>query len=80
MLRRAGVAVTGDAESDGAALVGGRAFLSGDPDRLLELLDEYRAAGVDEVVLNVTGVCGLFGAKAALAELEALLGMIGSAS
>lgn len=74
MLRRAGVPLGDDvADSDAAALLDGGAFLSGDVCRLTDKLAEYAAAGVDEIVLNLTGVCALYGPRAALADLETLL-------
>ncbi|MFD7414018.1 LLM class flavin-dependent oxidoreductase [Kitasatospora purpeofusca] len=74
MLRRAGLEVDADDTVAGArALVRGRAFLSGDAAELAAALDEYRAAGVDEIVLNVTGLCQRYGVAAALAELETIL-------
>lgn len=74
MLRRAGVEVEdGDPATGARALVDGGAFLSGDIDQLLEKLRAYEAAGVDEVVLNLTGVYNLVGAQAAMADLKTLL-------
>ncbi|MFG2480752.1 LLM class flavin-dependent oxidoreductase [Streptomyces fagopyri] len=74
MLRRSGIDVSGDDRAAGAeALVKGDAFLSGDRDQLTEKLAEYKAAGADEVVLNVTGVWRTYGTQAALEELKGLL-------
>lgn len=74
MLRRSGTDVAGDDPAANAkALVDGGAFLSGDPDELVEKLGAFRDAGVDEVVLNLTGVCNLYGPQAALDETKRIL-------
>lgn len=74
MLRRAGVDVGGeDLTADAGALVDKDAFLSGDLDQLTEKLRAYEAVGVDEVVLNVTGVYNRVGSQAAMADLKTLL-------
>jgi 5,10-methylenetetrahydromethanopterin reductase len=73
MLRRSGIDVDmSDPETSAANLVKGEAFLFGGPDFLAESLDAYREAGVEEVVLNVSGVCATRGAKAALDELKTI--------
>ncbi|MFG2027679.1 LLM class flavin-dependent oxidoreductase [Streptomyces sp. NPDC048825] len=90
MLRRGGVDLpddvpegTGPPGADeavqGKALVVGDAFLYGGPDELLAKFDAYRKAGVDEIVLNVTGVAQLFGPQAATKELRTLLTLLGLA-
>ncbi|MGW1670970.1 LLM class flavin-dependent oxidoreductase [Streptomyces sp. NPDC002324] len=74
MLRRSGTDVAGDDPAANAkALVDGGAFLSGDPDELVAKLGAFGAAGVDEVVLNLTGVCNLYGPQAALDETKRIL-------
>ncbi|MEH0429016.1 LLM class flavin-dependent oxidoreductase [Streptomyces stelliscabiei] len=74
MLRRSGTDVAGDDPAANAkALVDGGAFLSGDPDELVAKLRAFDAAGVDEVVLNLTGVCNLYGPQAALDETKRIL-------
>ncbi len=74
MLRRSGVDVAGDDPlTNAAALVEGGAFLSGDLPALGEQLAAYRDAGVDEIVLNVTGLCNVSGPQAAMEELKTLL-------
>lgn len=74
MLRKSGIAVTGtDREQDARALVEGRGFLSGDITELVAQLKEYEEAGVDEVVLNVTGVANCHGPQAASEELRTIL-------
>lgn len=73
MLRKAGIEVSGaDAAARGKAVVEGRAFVHGEPDRIAEQLGEFLDAGVDEVVLSLTGVCLRYGPQAALTEMEAL--------
>ena len=73
MLRDAGLDVDPADPARGArALVEGGVFVHGEPDVVVKELDAYRAAGADEVVLNVTGVCHRFGARAALAELRTI--------
>ncbi|WEH16911.1 LLM class flavin-dependent oxidoreductase [Streptomyces sp. VNUA24] len=74
MLRRSGTDVAGDDPAANAkALVDGGAFLSGDPDELVAKLGAFRDAGVDEIVLNLTGVCNLYGPQAALDETKRIL-------
>jgi alkanesulfonate monooxygenase SsuD/methylene tetrahydromethanopterin reductase-like flavin-dependent oxidoreductase (luciferase family) len=79
MLRQAGIDVAADqAPIEGArALVDGGAFLSGDVDELLGRFKEFEDAGVDELVLNLTGVFNTFGPAKALAELKILLDAVG---
>ncbi|MFD7534442.1 LLM class flavin-dependent oxidoreductase [Streptomyces sp. NPDC059819] len=77
MLRRSGVDVAdGDPLAKARALVEGDAFLSGDMDELAAKLAAYEAAGVDEIVLNVTGVCNAYGPQVAMEELKKLLGAL----
>ncbi|WP_327681793.1 LLM class flavin-dependent oxidoreductase [Streptomyces sp. NBC_00467] len=77
MLRRSGIDVDpNDLAGSAKAVIAGRAFVSGDADEILAVLDEYRAAGVDEIVLNVTGLCRRYGLPTALGELETLLGAL----
>ncbi|MEV5238100.1 LLM class flavin-dependent oxidoreductase [Streptomyces cinnamoneus] len=74
MLRRSGIDVTGtDEKANAEALVAGGAFLYGDRDELAVQLKAYEEAGVDEIVLNVTGVCNAQGPQAAMDELKTLL-------
>ncbi|MGJ5755228.1 LLM class flavin-dependent oxidoreductase [Streptomyces puniciscabiei] len=74
MLGRSGIQIdTADPQAGAAALVEGGAFLYGGPEQLTDTFAEYREAGVDEIVLNVTGVLGLHGGQAALRELETIL-------
>ncbi|GAA5154597.1 MULTISPECIES: LLM class flavin-dependent oxidoreductase [Amycolatopsis] len=74
MLNRAGVPVSADDPAAGArALVDGGVFLSGSVPELVEGLDAYRTAGVDEVVLNLSAVGQDRGGLVAVRELEFLL-------
>jgi alkanesulfonate monooxygenase SsuD/methylene tetrahydromethanopterin reductase-like flavin-dependent oxidoreductase (luciferase family) len=72
MLRKAGV----DTSDVARAAVDAGAFVYGDPDEIAKQLTEFAEAGVDEIVLSVTGVCLRHGPKAALAELEAILSAV----
>jgi 5,10-methylenetetrahydromethanopterin reductase len=73
MLRRSGIEVDmSDPSTSAANLVKGEAFLYGSPTELTAGLAAYREAGVNEIVLNVTGVCTTYGGKAALEELETI--------
>ena len=79
MLAKAGVAVTRDhcPLEAAKAVVDAGAFLSGNLDQLLTGFKEYEAAGVDELVLNLTGVYLKFGPAKALADLKLLLKAVG---
>jgi 5,10-methylenetetrahydromethanopterin reductase len=79
MLRRSGIRTdSSDPAAGAAALVEGRAFLYGEPKVLAEEFAAYREAGVDEIVLNVTGVNGMYGGRTALRELETVLAEVTS--
>lgn len=79
MLRRAGVAVDpADPESGARALVESGVFLTGTIAELISSLDAYRAAGADEVVLNLSAVGHQRGDQVAVRELEFLLAALGS--
>lgn len=74
MLQKAGVRVSGTGDlNDAAALVDGGAFLAGDVDAIREKMGAYRDAGVDEVVLNFTGVYNKSGQDRALKEMMTVL-------
>ncbi|MFE0103073.1 LLM class flavin-dependent oxidoreductase [Streptomyces sp. NPDC059009] len=73
-LRRAGITVTGESgPEDAGRLVDGGVFLYGTPEEIHQRLDEYRQFGVDEVVLNATGVGQVHGPQAAARDLLKLL-------
>ncbi|MFF3404298.1 LLM class flavin-dependent oxidoreductase [Streptomyces sp. NPDC002659] len=74
MLDRSGIHVDpADPTASAGALMSGRAFLYGNAAAIREGLDEFREAGVDEIVLSVTGVHATYGNQAALHELDTLL-------
>ncbi|MDT3726759.1 LLM class flavin-dependent oxidoreductase [Streptomyces sp. DSM 41972] len=76
MLNRAGAGIAEDDGPDVRArkLVDCGGFLYGPPARLAELCAAYTDAGVDEIVINLTGIHGLYGQQAVLDELRVLLG------
>jgi alkanesulfonate monooxygenase SsuD/methylene tetrahydromethanopterin reductase-like flavin-dependent oxidoreductase (luciferase family) len=74
MLRRAGVpADPADPRAGAAALVEAGVYVYGTPEEVVERLRDYREAGVDEIILNLAGVAGTEGFRAALADAECLL-------
>jgi 5,10-methylenetetrahydromethanopterin reductase len=74
MLRRAGIDLPGDDLGAMAkAAVAGGAFIFASPDEVADRMQEFLAAGVDEIVLNVTGVRSAISVAAAQQELERLL-------
>ncbi|MGW3271262.1 LLM class flavin-dependent oxidoreductase [Streptomyces kronopolitis] len=74
MLRRAGVPVLpSDPEAGAAALVDRGVFLTGTAGDIAAGLARYRAAGVDEVVLNPAGVMLTEGVPAAVADLQEII-------
>nr|WP_274389147.1 LLM class flavin-dependent oxidoreductase [Streptomyces taklimakanensis] len=80
MLGKAGIEVVADDPVLSAErLVEGGGFLHGDMDELLGRFAEFRAAGVDELVLNLTGVYNLHGPKVAMSNLKAILAAVADA-
>lgn len=74
MLRAGGADIReGDLQHNARELVEHRGFLYGSMDELRVSLKEYEGAGVDEVVLNVTGICNTQGPTAAVDELSKLI-------
>ncbi|MGW2198828.1 LLM class flavin-dependent oxidoreductase [Streptosporangium sp. NPDC001682] len=74
MLRRAGVpADPADPRAGAAALVEAGVYVYGTPEEVVERLRGYREAGVDEIILNLAGVAGTEGFRAALTDAECLL-------
>ncbi|MBB4934087.1 alkanesulfonate monooxygenase SsuD/methylene tetrahydromethanopterin reductase-like flavin-dependent oxidoreductase (luciferase family) [Lipingzhangella halophila] len=75
MLQRAGSGISAQDTPHVAAkrLVECGAFLSGTPDELVGAIAGFGDAGVDEVVVNVTGVHKALGHKAAMDDLKAIL-------
>lgn len=73
-LRTAGIEVSDrPGPADIAKLIDAGIFVSGTVEDIHRRLDEYRLAGVDEVVLNASGVGQVEGAKAAAEDLLAIL-------
>lgn len=74
MLRKAGIDIAGE-ELPAAAkrMLEGDAFVHGTIDTIVEKLTAYREAGVDEIVLNLTGVYNVHGPKAAMDDLKQIL-------
>ncbi|MFJ9417492.1 LLM class flavin-dependent oxidoreductase [Streptomyces sp. NPDC101227] len=78
MLRRSGIDLDMTAPRRSAeAVIAGGAFVYGELERVVAELRAFEEAGVDDVVLNVTGVWMKDGAQGALAELETVLGALG---
>ncbi|WP_371648398.1 MULTISPECIES: LLM class flavin-dependent oxidoreductase [unclassified Streptomyces] len=74
MFRRAGISVDGADPADGAAkLLRSGGIVVGTPAEIAESLREYRACGVDEVILSPAGVLVTEGVEAALADLREIL-------
>ncbi|WP_461000346.1 LLM class flavin-dependent oxidoreductase [Streptomonospora sediminis] len=77
MLQKAGLDVSADDPEAGArALVAENAFVSGTAEEVAILFDEYRKAGVEEIVLNLTGVYNEFGPQAALDDTKSILSAV----
>ncbi|MGA5520530.1 LLM class flavin-dependent oxidoreductase [Streptomyces pseudogriseolus] len=74
MLRRAGVpAEPSDPRAGAAALVDSGTYVFGTADHVAARLDEYRDAGVDEVILNCGGVLFTEGPEAAFRDAREIL-------
>ncbi len=74
MLRQAGIPLSGAGPLAAAqALIESNAFVSGDLGAVVKRLDEYASGGVDEIVLNVTGVHKTCGQQAAIGDLRDIL-------
>jgi alkanesulfonate monooxygenase SsuD/methylene tetrahydromethanopterin reductase-like flavin-dependent oxidoreductase (luciferase family) len=74
MLRRAGVPVPNDdIRAVARGVVESGAFVAGGLDAVVKQFDDYKQAGVDEIVLNVTGVHKVSGAQVAIQDLGAIL-------
>ncbi|MEU8730955.1 LLM class flavin-dependent oxidoreductase [Streptomyces tendae] len=81
MLRRAGVAVDpGRPEAGAAALVDSGVYVTGTPDEIAGHLRRYHEHGVDEIIVNVSGVLLTEGARAALHDLDAIIDAYESAN
>ncbi|WP_333736243.1 LLM class flavin-dependent oxidoreductase [Streptomyces sp. IBSBF 2806] len=74
MLRKAGIDTDpADLKAGAKALVEGQAFLYGTVEEIAEQIRAFWDAGVDEVVVNLTGVYFTEGPKAALTELDEIV-------
>lgn len=74
MLRRAGVDVgSGDPLVDARSLLEGGAFLGGEVDELVEQISDFWNSGVDEVVINLTGVAQVRGPQAAMEQIKTIV-------
>ncbi|MFJ3962360.1 F420-dependent peptide dehydroalanine reductase LxmJ [Streptomyces sp. NPDC090036] len=74
MLSRAGVALDPhDPVTTADALLAQQVVVTGTPEEIAEALDDYRRAGVDEVMLNPSGVLLTEGVHAAVADMEEIL-------
>ena len=80
MLARAGIDVASATSPMEAAqtLVDGGGFVAGDIEKVVRGLKEFEAAGVDELVLNLTGVYNKVGPDKTLEELETILAAVGA--
>ncbi|BFO21409.1 hypothetical protein SHKM778_77970 [Streptomyces sp. KM77-8] len=77
MLRRAGIDfVEDDLPLSAKRMAEGGAFVHGDMDSVLEQLAKYRESGVDEIILNLTGVYNVHGPKAAMGDLKKILAAV----
>ncbi|MER6947260.1 LLM class flavin-dependent oxidoreductase [Nonomuraea sp. NPDC000554] len=75
MLSRAGIEIDAQQPAESVKrLISGGGFLSGTPEELAQQMDEFHAVGVDEVVLNLTGVARCYGNQVAMGEMETILG------
>lgn len=78
MLRRAGVpADPADPVAGAAALVDSGTYLYGSADHIAAGLEEYRNAGVDEVILNCAGVLFTEGQAAAFRDAREIIEAVG---
>ncbi|MFC4515327.1 LLM class flavin-dependent oxidoreductase [Streptomyces ehimensis] len=74
MLARAGVDVpANDPAAAARALISGGGFLYGSPSAIAAGLAGYAAAGVDEVIINLTGVHSWYGTDETLLDLNDIL-------
>lgn len=80
MLRSSGLEITGDPAVDAHELLAHDGFLYGDEEELTRKLLAYRDAGVDEIVLNTTGVSAVYGPEVAVREVAAILRHLEKAS
>ncbi|TPQ18820.1 hypothetical protein [Streptomyces sporangiiformans] len=78
MLRRAGVpADPADPVAGAAALVDSGTYVFGSADHIAGRLEEFRDAGVDEVILNCAGVLFTEGQAAAFRDAREIIEAVG---
>jgi alkanesulfonate monooxygenase SsuD/methylene tetrahydromethanopterin reductase-like flavin-dependent oxidoreductase (luciferase family) len=74
MLRRSGIDVDpDDMRRSAKEVLAGGAFLFGSAVEVADGLARYAAAGVDEIVLNATGVCLSDGLGAAVSDVRSII-------
>ncbi|QES48796.1 5,10-methylene tetrahydromethanopterin reductase [Streptomyces venezuelae] len=77
MLRQAGIDISGlELPAAAKRMIDGGAFVHGDIDRVVEQLDTYRKAGVEEIILNLTGVFNVHGQNAVMDDLKTILSAV----
>jgi alkanesulfonate monooxygenase SsuD/methylene tetrahydromethanopterin reductase-like flavin-dependent oxidoreductase (luciferase family) len=77
MLRRADIELTGsDPALDAQRMIEGGAFIHGDVEQVLAHFAAYQDAGVDEIVLNLTGTFNLYGGQATKSDLNTILAAV----
>lgn len=81
MLREAGLSVReNDPYSSTRELVERQVFVSGTPDEVATEIESFSAHGVDEVVLNFTGVSMIHGTETALSDALSIMSTINERS
>ncbi|WP_280699387.1 LLM class flavin-dependent oxidoreductase [Kitasatospora sp. GP82] len=74
MLKRAGIDVSSsDPLVNARSLIEGGAFLMGEVDELVGQIKTFWNSGVDEVVINVTGVANVRGPQAAMRQIKTIV-------
>ncbi|WP_371494518.1 LLM class flavin-dependent oxidoreductase [Kitasatospora sp. NBC_00374] len=74
MLGRAGIDVSsGDPLVNARSLIEGGSFLAGEVDELVEQIRIFWNSGVDEVVINLTGVASVRGPQAAMRQIKTIV-------
>ncbi|MFD0375086.1 LLM class flavin-dependent oxidoreductase [Streptomyces sp. NPDC127112] len=77
MLRQAGIpADPADPRGGAALLVSSGTFVTGTPGEIAAGFDQYRAAGVGEVILNICGVHTALGMGAAMTDVQDILAAV----
>lgn len=78
-LRTAGMDISGDVAHDVQEVVHSGLYAYGSIESICEVVERYHAAGVDEVVLNFSGVATLHGLEAALTDARAVAAALAGA-